>query len=113
MPARNTPAYYAMAVSDQLGLQGDDSWIRRAAVGGSGLADAVYGGANIQGNMYNYQGSMLGTVAANFEQTSRAPVIVDSIQAVLDRLAAHPVSGADLRLAQQKARSAYYDILDD
>jgi zinc protease len=113
MPPRNTPAYYAMAVIDQLVLQGDDSWIRRAAVRGSGLADAVYGGANLQGNMYNYQGPMLWTVAANFEQTSRAPVIVDSIQAVLDRLAAQPVSEAALRLAQQKARSAYYDILDD
>jgi predicted Zn-dependent peptidase len=113
MPPRNTPAFYAMAVIDQLVLQGDDGWIRRAVVRGSGLADAVYGGANLQGNMFNYQGPMLWTVAANFEQTARAPVIVDSIQAVLDRLAAHPVSDAALRLAQQKARSAYYDILDD
>ncbi len=113
MPPRNTPAYYAMAVIDQLVLQGDDGWIPRAVVGEAGLADAVSGGANLQGNMFNYQGPMLWTVAANYEQASRAPVIVDSVQSVLDRLAAHPVSAAELRLAQQKARSAYYDILDD
>jgi zinc protease len=113
MPPRNTPAFYAMAVIDQLVLQGDDSWIPHAVVRRSGLADAVYGGANLQGNMFNYQGPMLWTVAANFEQIGRAPVIVDSIQAVLDRLASHPVSDVALRLAQQKARSAYYDILDD
>jgi zinc protease len=112
MPPRNTPAFYAMAVIDQLVLQGDDGWIQRAVVK-PGLADAVSGGANLQGNMFNYQGPMLWTVAANFEQAGRAPAIVDTIRTVLDRLAAHPVTGAELRLAQQKARSAYYDILDD
>jgi zinc protease len=113
MPPRNTPAFYAMAVIDQLVLQGDDNWIERSVVREGGLANAVYGGANLQGNMFNYRGPMLWTVAANFGQAGHAPVIVDSIQSVLDRVATHPVSDAELRLAQQKARSAYYDILDD
>ena len=112
MPPRNTRAFFAMTVIDRLVLQGDDSWIPRALVRDAGIADAVGGGANVLGNMFTYQGPMLWTVAVNFDSLSAQTAIVDSIQATLDRLRTHPVSAEALRLAQQKARSSFYDILD-
>jgi zinc protease len=113
MPPRNTRAFWAMAVIDQLVLQGDDAWIPRAVVRDAGLADAVSGGANVLGNMFDYQASMLWTVAVNFDRLGAQSGIVDSIQAALDRLRTQAVSRGTLRVAQQKARSAFYDILDE
>jgi predicted Zn-dependent peptidase len=102
-----------MAVIDQLVLQGEDSWIPRALVRDASLATSVYGGANPLGNIFTYQGSMLWMVCVSFDQLDRQAAIVDSIQAAIDRLRRQPVSRQALRLAQQKARSSFYDMLDD
>lgn len=113
MPPRNSRAFYAMAVIDQLVLQGEDSWIPRALVRDASLATSVYGGANPLGNIFTYQGSMLWMVCVSFDQLDRQAAIVDSIEASIDRLRRQPVSREALRLAQQKARSSFYDMLDD
>jgi zinc protease len=112
MPARGTKAFYAMAIIDQVALQGNDSWLARSLIDERALAGAVFGGANLQGNMFNYQGPMLWTVAVQYSQLDRSQVIVDSIQQKLDRLASTPLEAQDFELARRKAKSALYDDLD-
>jgi zinc protease len=113
MPARHTRAFFAMAIIDQMVLQAGDGWLNDALVRRSHLADAVFGGANLQGNMFDYEGPMLWTVAAQYGALDQTDRIVDTVQAVLDRLQHDTIDAATLRVAKQEARSALDDALDD
>ena len=112
MPERHTRAFAAMTVIDQLALQDPDGPMARAVVAPRGPARSVGGGANLQGNLYDYAGPMLWTVAAQYHRLQDAPVIVDSIQAVLDRVAAGHTDPAAIAKAREDARVSLYAILD-
>jgi zinc protease len=103
MPPRHTRAFWAMVLIDQMLVQGHDAWLGD---------DAVFGGTNLQGNFYNYEGPMLWTIAAQYRSLDQTDTIVRSIQDALARLRKRPVGSTALRVARQKAHSAYYDILD-
>ncbi len=106
MPPRRTRAFWAMVLIDQMLIQGDDARLGR-------LADAVFGGTNLQGNFYNYEGPMLWTIAAQYRSLDQTDTIVRTIQDALARLRKRPVDSTALRVARQKAHSAYYDVLDN
>jgi len=113
MPPRHTRAFFAMALIDQLVLQGDDSWLADTLVRRGHLADAVFGGANLQGNLFNYEGPMLWTIAAQYRSADQADAIAGAIQNVVARLRRRPLDATTLRVARHKAHSAYYDMLDN
>jgi zinc protease len=112
MPARETTAFYAMAIIDQLLLQAGNNWMTEELVHRRSLATAVYGGANLQGHMFNYKGPMLWAVAVNYDRLSRADSIVAAVQQVIDRMASDPVKASTLDVAKRQLRSGLYDIMD-
>jgi len=111
MPDRNTDAYYAMGLLDQLLLQGDDALLTQKFVNEKGYTGSVNGGINLLGNMYNYNGPMLwmGSLIHDKDVSS------DSIMAVLDEsinsFIEKGVSQADLDRALIKMRSDLYSNL--
>jgi len=111
MPDRNTPEWWAMGLLDQILLQGRDSRLYEALVQRTGATSSVNGGINLLGNMFDYDGPMLFTVAL-IHDADRSP---DSILSVIDgevsALQNAPVDAATLQRARVKFRSQLYNTL--
>ncbi len=112
MPPRNSDAYFAMGLLQQILLEGDDSRLHRALVTDAGLTADVSGGINWPlGNMFNYNGPMLWS-AWLVHDDETAP---DSILAIIDREVARiqdeGVEPDVLARAKVKLRSDLYDTL--
>lgn len=112
MPPRNSDAYYAMGLIQQILLEGDDSRLHQALVTDAGLTSNVSGGINWPlGNMYNYNGPMLWSGWLIHDPETEP----DSILAILDRevaaLREEPVDPAVLERAKVKLRSGLYDTI--
>ena len=112
MPPRNTDAYFAMGLIQQILLEGDDSRLHQALVSEAGVTAGVSGGINWPlGNMYNYNGPMLfSSWLIHDDETSP-----DSILAIIDRevesLRETGVEPDVLARAKVKLRSDFYDTL--
>ncbi len=113
MPPRNTPEYWAMAVLDQILLQGRDSRLYQELVQRRGLTGGVSGGVNSGlGNVFNYDGPMLYTASLFHDQTKSADSIMAAVDQVIEQLRTTPVDQATLDRARVKARSSFYSTLE-
>ena len=111
MPERGTPEYFAMGVIEQVLLQGSDSLLHQSVVNDKGYTDRIFGGINMLGNMYNYNGPMTLTAATIHNPDVTADQIVDAVEEVLDRLRTTPLSDEQLARAMVKLRSGFYDAV--
>ena len=112
MPPRNSDAYFAMGLIQQILLAGDDSRLHQALVTENGLTSDVSGGINWPlGNMFNYNGPMLwsGWLIHDAETDP------DSVLALIDReieaIRDDGVEPAVLERAKVKLRSDLYDTI--
>lgn len=112
MPERNSEAYYAMGLIDQILLQGDDSLLHQKLVEEMGISSNVFGGINMLGNMFNYQGPMLWTAGMIHEPEVTDSSITTAIDEVINSLQTAPVSEEELDRARVKLRSQLYDTID-
>jgi zinc protease len=111
MPDRNTPEYWAMGILDQILLQGRDSRLHTALVQRAGVTSGVNGGINLLGNMFNYNGPMLYTVALIHDANRSADTILAMVDAEVRALQDTPVDAATLQRARVKFRSQLYNTL--
>lgn len=112
MPDRGTPEYYAMAVLDQLLVQGDDSLLTQRIVNEEGYASGVFGGINLLGNMYNYNGPMLWSVGMIHDAQYDRETIMTTVDEVIERLRTEEISQEELDRSLTKLRSQFYGIVD-
>ena len=113
MPERNSRAWYAMGLLDQILVQGQDSRLHQKLVRETGIASGVQGGINIGlGNMYNYRGPMLWTVAFIHDAAKTRPEITAVLDSVIEDVRARPVSADELQRARNKIRSNLYNLAD-
>ena len=113
VPRRGTPEWYAMGLIDQIMVQGQDSRLHRRLVQQTGITGGVQGGINIGlGNMFNYNGPMLWTVAFVHDPGRTREQITGEIDAVVTDLQTSLVSAEELRRAQTKIRSFLYGQAD-
>lgn len=113
MPDRGTPEYYAMGIIDQLLLQGEDSRFHQALVKDEQFSSSVFGGINMLGNMFNYNGPMEWTSALIHDADHSSAEIMAKVDAVVSDLQAGNVTQADIDRALTKMRSGYYDEVAD
>lgn len=112
LPARGTPAYYAMGLLDQILLQGNDSRLNQALAQRRGYASAVKGGPNVElGNLFNYEGPMLWTGSLLYDPQVSADSVVAALDQEISRISQQGVDAETLAVAQQKLRSSLYDLL--
>jgi predicted Zn-dependent peptidase len=112
-PPRNTPAYYAMGLIDQLLLQGDDSRLYQAIVQEKGLSDDVSGGINVGlGHMFNIAGPTLWIAHLIHDPDKPADAILAAMDPEIEKLRAAPVDQATLDLALVKVRSRLYQQIE-
>ncbi|AKD05742.1 peptidase M16 [Pontibacter korlensis] len=110
MPERNTPAYYAMGLLDQILLQGKDSRLYQALVQERGYTGSVNGGINAYlGNMFNYNGPMLWMGDLVYDKDVAADSIINVLDQEIAKLQQKGVSQEQLDLAMVKMRSSLYD----
>jgi len=112
MPPRNSDAYFAMGLLQQILLEGDDSRLHQALVSETGLTGSVSGGINWPlGNMFNYNGPMLFS-SWLIHDAETSP---DSILAIIDRevgaLRDNGVEPDVLERAKVKLRSDLVDTI--
>jgi predicted Zn-dependent peptidase len=111
MPERNTPEYYAMGLIDQILIEGDDSLEYQQLVQKSGITDAVNGGINYLGNMFNYKGPMLFMADLTHDSSVSPEAIVKAWDGALEPLRTKPVDKEILDRARVKLRSGLYDSI--
>ncbi|MEM6640054.1 MAG: pitrilysin family protein [Pseudomonadota bacterium] len=111
MPERGTPEYFAMGVIEQVLLQGSDSLLHKRVVNDKGYTDRVFGGINMLGNMYNYNGPMIFTAAIIHNAEIDADQIIDEVEQTIERLRTTPLGDAELERAKVKLRSGFYDTV--
>ncbi|MGZ8306289.1 MAG: M16 family metallopeptidase, partial [Allosphingosinicella sp.] len=112
-PERDTPEYYAMGLIDQLLVQGQDSRLYQKLVRETGIAGGVQGGINVGlGNMYNYRGPMLWTVAFIHDPAKSREEITTALDSVIEDVRTKPVAAAELERARTKIRSNLYNLAD-
>ena len=112
LPPRSDPAFWTIAIIDQILIEGRDSWMHRALVDEHNLTEEIYGGISSRhGSMYTVNGPNFWTAFA-FYDGSRSP---DSLLKVMDeqiaRLQAGMVDSATLARAITKARADFYSEL--
>jgi zinc protease len=92
-------------------LQGDDSRLHRDLVQRRGYTDEVFGGINLLGNMFDYNGPMLWTAALIHDPEVTNEQILAAFDENIERLRNEPVTAAELARARIKIRSALYDLV--
>jgi zinc protease len=112
MPDRGTPEYYAMAVLDQLLLQGDDSLLTASLVNDEGYASGVFGGINLLGNAFNYDGPMLWTVGLIHDSEFSVSEVMGTVDATIEGIRTDLVSQADVERARTKLLADFYATVD-
>jgi zinc protease len=113
VPERNTPEWFAMGILDQILVQGQDSRLYDKLVRETGIAGGVQGGINIGlGNMYNYNGPMLWTVAFIHDPAKTREEIQAALDPVIEDVRTRPVSAEELARARTKIRSNLYNLAD-
>ena len=111
MPDRHTPEYYAMALLDEILLQGDDSMLHEALVKNKGMTSSVDGGINLLGNMFNYSGPMLWTGYLFHDAQVSDDAVKAVIDSVIESVRSKPIDKTTLDRALVKFRSSFYDIV--
>ena len=112
MPDRGTPEYYAMAVLDQLLLQGDDSLLTASLVNEQGYASGVFGGINLLGNTFNYDGPMLWTVGLIHDSEFTVSEVMSTLDTTIEEVRTDLVSAADVERARTKLLADFYSTVD-
>jgi len=112
MPDRNTPAYYAMGLLDQILVQGEDSLLSEELVNHRGYTANVRGGINpLLGDMFDYNGPMLWVVSLVHDSKSSPDQILAAADEVIARVQNDAVDRQTLDRALVKLRSNLYDSL--
>jgi zinc protease len=111
MPERFSPEYFALGLLDQILLKGEDSLLYQALVKKEGLTGGVSGGANLLGNMFNYQGPMLWTVNFFYDDKSPNETIISAFDSVIEEVRTKPLSREALDTALVKMRSDLFDTI--
>ena len=113
VPERGTKEWYAMGLLDQILVQGQDSRLYQKLVRETGIAGGVQGGINVGlGNMYNYRGPMLWTVAFIHDPAKSREEITTALNSVIEEVRTRPVAAAELERARTKIRSNLYNLAD-
>ncbi|MCJ7465411.1 MAG: insulinase family protein [Maribacter sp.] len=108
MPERNTEAYYAMGLLDQILVQGDNSLLTQKLVKEKGYTSNVSGGINYLGNMFNYNGPMIWMYDLTYDPQTKREDILASIDEVMEHVK-DSVSQKMIDNAIIKIRSQLYD----
>lgn len=112
VPERLTDDWYAMALLDQVLLQGEDSLLHQALVKREGITSSVSGGINaFLGNMLNYKGPMLWQGYFIHDQDVERDRIVEVLDEVIENVRSEPAEAATLQRAKVKWRSDFYDTV--
>ena len=111
MPERNTTAFYAMGLLDQILAQGENGLLTKELVKEKGYTANVSGGINYLGNMFNYKGPMLWMFNFIYDNGVEADTIIQSVDGIIADLETNGVTQEMLDNAVVKIRSSLYDDL--
>ena len=113
-PKRMSPEYFAMALIDQILVQGKDSRLYQALVQDKGHTDDVMGGINADlGNLFDINGPTFFQAYLFHDKSTPAATILEALDAEVEKLRTTPVDAATLDLAKVKARSWLYGQMED
>jgi predicted Zn-dependent peptidase len=111
-PPRDSQAYYAIGLIDQMLAQGRASRLYDTLVRKMGVTDSVSASMNALGNMFNIEGPTLYTISLFHDQTTDPDTIVEAIDREIAKLQTELVDADALQLARTQMRSALYDALE-
>ncbi|HWE30238.1 MAG TPA: pitrilysin family protein, partial [Polyangia bacterium] len=113
LPPRNSPAFFAFALIDEILRDGHDSALYKSLVRDKGLTGQIDGGINLLGSQFDYRGPMLWIVSAFYDRARQPDELVNAIEATIANLRDQPVSAATLARARIKLRSHLYTLIEE
>lgn len=112
MPDADSDDYVAMAVLDEVLLQGDDSLLHRKLVQEMGFTASVSGGINYPlGSAWNVEGPALWSGALRHDAEHSPEEILAALQSVIEQVAAEGVDAETFDRALVQLRSGFYDYI--
>jgi len=112
LPPRESEAFYAMALIDQILLQGEDSRLHRRYVEEAGIAASIRGGPNLTGNIFTYDGPALWNIALVHGAEASAGEILAIAEQEIDALRKGGPGEEELARAKAKFLAKYYAYYD-
>jgi predicted Zn-dependent peptidase len=112
VPPRGTPEWYAMGLLDQILVQGQDSRLFKKLVRERGITNSIRAGINILfGNMFNYKGPMLWTVAFVHDSDRSREEVTGALNEVIEEIRTNGVSQEELDRSRTKLRANLYSTI--
>jgi zinc protease len=109
LPPRSDPAFWTIAIIDQILIEGRDAWMNRALVEERNLTEAIYGGISTRhGSLYTVNGPNFWTAFAFYDKGRSPDSLLSAMDEQIVRLQAAPVDSATLARAITKARADLY-----
>ncbi|MEO1083695.1 MAG: pitrilysin family protein [Acidobacteriota bacterium] len=112
MPDVNSDDYVAMAVLDEILIQGDDSLLHRKLVQEMGVTASVSGGINFPlGTAWNVEGPALWSGALRHDAEHAPDEILAALQSVIEQVKTEGVDAETFDRAMVQLRSGFYDYI--
>jgi predicted Zn-dependent peptidase len=112
-PPPRSPQYWAMAIIDQILVQGRDSWMYDALVRRRAITEEVDGGISARhGSTYTVNGPNFWTAFVYFDRGLSPDSVLADMDVEIERLRSSPVDETTLRRAVTKARADFYAQLN-
>ncbi len=112
LPPRMTRDFFALSLLDPL-LVGDESarWFQKL-VKDTQLATSLYGGFNLLGNNFDFDGPMLYTVRVDYKIDRKATEVLAAMDDVIGEIQRNAVTAEDLSRARTAFESGFFEEIE-
>ena len=112
LPPRLTRDFYAMTLLDPL-LVGDESArLYQALVKEQQIATSMFGGFNLLGNNFDFNGPMLYTIRIDYKGEKTGRDVLMGVDKVIGAIQANGVTEEELRRARTAYKSSFFEELE-
>ena len=112
LPPRMTRDFFALSLLDPL-LVGDESarWFQKL-VKDTQLATSLYGGFNLLGNNFDFDGPMLYTIRVDYKIDRKATEVLAAMDDVIGEIQRNAVTAEDLSRARTAFESSFFEEIE-
>src|SRR5688572_6669799 len=109
LPERMTKDFFALSLLDPLLVSDESAKLYQKLVKETQLATSLFGGFNLLGNNWDFNGPMLYTVRVDYKNERTANDVMTAIDEVIGRILSAGITEEELRQAKVALKSSFYE----